>query len=172
MNMTAKRLDALRQAAQGEPAMLRVALDGLRDAETIRTQLQTELAKHFRAKESFDGLVARIKGVAIKNATRAATIAQTEKTRAMNGSRYGKAIEDYLQKYEQAVQQHGKRPELPTFQWIHTGIAKEPRREHMALSGQVRAVGEEFLPGLKYPGDPDAPASQTINCHCYVRRTG
>ena len=63
-----------------------------------------------------------------------------------------------------------KRPELPKFQWINPRTAKEPRHEHVAISGNVRPVGEEFLPSLRYPGDPQAPASQTINCHCYIRR--
>ena len=34
----------------------------------------------------------------------------------------------------------------------------------------LREVGEEFLPSLRYPGDPQAPPSQTIRCHCYLRR--
>lgn len=168
--MTARRLEALRQAAQTEPPMTRVALEGLGDAEEIRRQLQTELEKHFRAKEGFDGLLTRIQNVTQSSASRAARIAQTEKTRAVNGSRVGKAIGEYLAEYEDAKKRHAKRPELPRFQWVHTNAAREPRHRHIALSGTVREVGSEFLPGLKYPGDPDAPPSETINCHCYVRR--
>ena len=48
--------------------------------------------------------------------------------------------------------------------------AKEPREEHLAISGDVHEIGEEFLPSLRYPGDPQAPPSQTIRCHCYLRR--
>ena len=58
----------------------------------------------------------------------------------------------------------------PVFQWVNPLRAKEPRHMHVAISGSKRPVGEEFLPGLRYPGDPNAPASQTVNCHCYVRR--
>lgn len=168
--MTARRLEALRRVAEGEPSMTKVALDGLNDPEGIRRQLQTELERHIKAKESFSGLMERIQKVTAANASRAARIAQTEKTRAVNGSRVGKAIGEYLEAYEHARQRHQKRPELPRFQWVHTNAAREPRHIHIALSGTVREVGSEFLPGLKYPGDPDAPASETINCHCYVRR--
>lgn len=168
--MTEKRLEALRQMAQGEPPMTKVSLDGLGDRESIRRSLEVELEKHLRAKEGLDGLMGRIQKVTHFNASRAARIAQTEKTRAVNGSRVAQLINEYLPEYEKARRQHRKRPEPPRVQWIHTNAAKEPRRSHIHLSGTVKALGEEFLPGLKYPGDPDAPASETINCHCYVRR--
>lgn len=168
--MTARHLDNLRKMAEGESPFLQASLDGLADRAEIRRRLQTELEKHIRSKEGFDGLLDRIQKVTQYNASRAAAIAQTEKTRAVNGSRVSQAISDYLEQYEKARKQHRKRPALPRFQWVHTNAAKEPRRAHIAISGEIRAVGEEFLPGLKYPGDPDAPPSETIHCHCYVRR--
>lgn len=168
--MTADKLQELQRIAQGEPPMLKVALDGLGDKAAIRKALQVELEKSLRGKESLSDLMGRISKVTKANAARAARIAQTEKTRAVNGSRVGRALEEYLEAYEKAKAQHRKRPELPVFQWVHTNLAKEPRHSHIALSGETRPAGEDFLPGLKYPGDPDAPASETINCHCYVRR--
>jgi hypothetical protein len=168
--MTVRRLEAIAKAAETEPPMVQVALDGLSAKSEILAQLQTELEKHLRAKEGFQGLVNRIQKVTQFQADRAARIAQTEKTRAVNGGRYANAAREYLDKYAKAKQQHKKRPDLPRFRWVHTNAAKEPRRAHIDLSGQVREVGEDFLPGLKYPGDPDAPPSQTIYCHCYIRR--
>lgn len=168
--MTAKHLDALRRMASDEPPMTRAALDGLGDKEAVRKMLQVELEKHLRAKEGVNGLLSRIQKVTHYNASRASRIAQTEKTRAVNGSRVSQAIGEYLDAYEKASAQHRKRPELPLFQWVHTNAAREPRHGHIAISGDIRPVGEEFLPRLRYPGDPDAPASETINCHCYVRR--
>ena len=43
------------------------------------------------------------------------------------------------------------------------------RDTHIALNGKKALQGEPF-PGslLKYPGDPAAPASETINCHCVL----
>lgn len=168
--MTARQLDELRRIAEGESPFLKASLDGLSDRIEIRKRLQTEMEKHIRAKEGFDGLLDRIQKVTKYNASRAAAIAQTEKTRAVNGSRVGQAIREYLEEYGKARRQHRKRPALPRFQWVHTNAAKEPRQAHIGLSGSIRAVGDEFLPGLKYPGDPDAPPSETIHCHCYVRR--
>ena len=168
--MTPKKLERLREIAEGEAPFTKAALDGLGNRSEIRKQLQVELEKHIRAKEGMDGLLTRIQRVTQYNAARASAIAQTEKTRAVNGSRIGRIIGDYLDAYKQAKKAHKKRPEKPRVQWMHTNAAKEPRQSHIALNGEIREVGAEFLPGLKYPGDPDAPPSETIHCHCYVRQ--
>jgi hypothetical protein len=43
------------------------------------------------------------------------------------------------------------------------------------MNGQLRAFGEPFLSGngfeLAYPGDANAPGSETINCRCVVTTT-
>ncbi len=168
--MTRKKLADLAALAETEAPFTRMSLDNLGNKEIIRRQLQVEIEKHFRAKESASGLVERIRKVTGETMNRARAAAQTERTRALNGTRVSAAIRDYLEKYDKAVKGHRKRPELPVFQWVNPQTAKEPRHMHVAISGDKRPVGEEFLPSLRYPGDPNAPASQTVNCHCYVRR--
>lgn len=168
--MTRKKLADLADLAEQESPFTKLSLDNLGNEEIIRRQLQVEIEKHFRAKEGVQGLADRIRGVVGTTMERAKTIAQTERTRALNGARVSEAIRQYLADYDKAVKGHRKRPELPVFQWVNPLRAKEPRREHVRISGTKRPVGEEFLPGLHYPGDPNAPASQTVNCHCYVRR--
>lgn len=168
--MNQKRLAELAKLAEQETPFTKLSLDNLSNTEIIRRQLQVEIEKHFRAKEAASGLVERIHKVAGITLARAKTTAQTEKTRALNSTRISEAIRQYQADYDKAVKGHRKRPELPKFQWINPRTAKEPRHEHVAISGDVRPVGEEFLPSLRYPGDPQAPASQTVNCHCYIRR--
>lgn len=168
--MNRKRLNELARLAEQESPFTKLSLDNLGNPEIIRRQLQVEIEKHIRAKEASSGLVERIRKVAGVSLARAKATAQTEKTRALNGTRIAEAIRQYQKDYDKAVKGHRKRPELPKFQWINPRTAKEPRHEHVAISGSVRPVGEEFLPSLRYPGDPQAPASQTVNCHCYVRR--
>lgn len=164
------RLERSVDRARSMPSMTRVALDNMANPEHVRKALQAEFAKSVRFKESTDQLIARIQRVANVEASRAATIAQTEKTRAANSQRYADIANEYLRQYRKAVKDHKKRPDRPSLQWVDPRVAKVPRPRHVAISGQRRRVGEEFLPGLKYPGDPDAPASETINCHCYIRR--
>ena len=170
--MRAADLKWLEAIAKGELPMTKVALDGLSNASEIRRLLNAELEKHIRAKESMADFVKRIQRVGKFQAAKALAIAQTEKTRAVNGGRYAAAIDEYLPQYEKAKKNHRKRPAKPRFQWVHTNAAKEPRRHHIDISGAVREIGEEFLPGVLYPGDPNAPARETIHCHCYIRRYG
>lgn len=168
--MNRKRLAEIAELARTESPFTKMALDNLGNEEIIRRQLQVEIEKHFRAKEAASGLVERIRKVTGTTLARAKTAAQTERTRALNGTRISDAIQKYLTEYDRAAKGHRKRPEVPAFQWVNPRIAREPRQEHMAISGNVCEVGQEFLPGLRYPGDPHASASQTVNCHCYVRR--
>lgn len=168
--MNRKRLAELADLAVTETPFTKLSLDNLGNEESIRRRLEVEFEKHLRAKDGVSGLTDRIQKVMGETLTRAKTIAQTERTRALNGTRVSEAIRQYLTDYDKAVQGHRKRPEVPVFQWVNPLRAKEPRHMHVAISGDRREVGEEFLPGLRYPGDPNAPPSETVNCHCYVRR--
>lgn len=157
----ADELDRLAAQAESEAGFTRLSLDNLGSADVIRTQLQVALEKSLRGHEGVKGLETRIRSVMGENLARAKTIARTERTRTLSGNRIAEAIRDY---------QQGKEEEIPLFQWINPRTAKEPRHEHVAISGKILPAGQEFLPGLRYPGDPNAPPSQTINCHCYIRR--
>lgn len=56
-------------------------------------------------------------------------------------------------------------------EWRHSP-QDHPRLGHLAMNGQTVRVGEKFVtPGgveLRYPRDPDAPASETVSCACLV----
>lgn len=168
--MNRNELDALRLAAAREPPMTRVALDDIANPYSVRQDLQRAFRRSMDSHESTEQLLDRLQGVVDMSRSRARTIAQTERTRAQNGSRYAQAIEEYLAAYEKAVKNHRKRPEKPVFQWVNPRTAKEPRPHHVSVSGTKKPIGEQFLPNLRYPGDPQAPASEVINCHCYIRR--
>lgn len=169
--MTRRKLEALREMVSlPESPMARVSLDDLANPERIRKRLATDLEIHIRSKKGLGDLVNRIQKTARMDANRAKRIAVTEKTRSMNSARMQPAIEQYLKEYDKAVKGHRKRPDPPLFQWVHTNGAQEPRPRHIALSGTIRVIGEEFLPGVHFPGDPDGPAAEIISCHCYIRR--
>lgn len=167
--MTAKRLKELADMAIVPDPMSQVALDELMNPELIRQQLKTEFEKHLRAKESLEGLVARIQRVSGKSSSRARAIARTEKTRAVNGERFARIVNDYLDRMDKARKGHRRRPDRPLITWIDPRTAKTPRHEHVAISGRTIPVGEEFMHNLHYPGDPQAPIEQVVNCHCYIR---
>lgn len=54
-------------------------------------------------------------------------------------------------------------------QWWHAGHPARPRRNHLALHGQIQPVDKPFVIGslsMMYPRGPGAPASEIIRCGC------
>ena len=55
-----------------------------------------------------------------------------------------------------------------------TATDERVRPSHSFMHQQERPFGEPFVSGngnnLRFPGDPAAPASDTINCRCVVAR--
>ena len=93
---------------------------------------------------------------------RAETIARTEALRATHAALH----ETYLQFGESA----SVAVEELQRTWIATRDNRV-RRDHAAAYGQKRGLQERFLVGgwpMLHPGDPNAPASQTVNCRCAV----
>lgn len=97
-------------------------------------------------------------------AYRAEVIARTEALRALH------------QGTEEAVAQvldSGEVPESMVTRTWSTAGDERVRASHVAMDGQERGVGEDFVSGdgntLKFPGDPDAPASDVVNCRCMIQ---
>lgn len=94
--------------------------------------------------------------------SRGRTIAVTERGLAINAGRY--------EAWRQAADKMGfsLRDLLKT--WIHTGRAIEDRLDHIAVNGQtVRGLDTPFIVAgipMQHPHDPQAPASQVVNCRC------
>lgn len=168
--MTVRELRAFRDDMLSEDPFSRLALDEISDPAHVRKQLELELTKHLRAKEGIDKLAERIQRVAGINANRAKTTARTEKTRAQAGGRIKAILDPYFEAYDKAVKNHRKRPARPWWEWVEPMRAKQPRHDHISLSGRKVPVGEEFGFGLRCPGDTQAPIEQTANCHCYTRK--
>lgn len=56
-------------------------------------------------------------------------------------------------------------PFLMTKEWISTHDNRV-RHSHDLIDGQKRDLTEPFSNGLMFPGDPNGPAGETINCRC------
>ncbi len=64
------------------------------------------------------------------------------------------------------------RPEQIEAKWV-TASDERVRSSHVRLNGQVRMIGEVWEADggpLRYPGDPDGPASETTQCRCVLTR--
>lgn len=118
-------------------------------AEGLRQGLTTEdIAKNIEA---------RIKDV-FKEASksRAKTIARTEIGRAFTATR----LEAFKELGVENVQWLSSRDE----------VVRDSHDQHGGLDGTVVPLGQSFIAGidLKFPKDPNAPASETINCRCEI----
>jgi SPP1 gp7 family putative phage head morphogenesis protein len=54
-------------------------------------------------------------------------------------------------------------------QWL-AQLDNRVRHSHAAMDGQIVPMNADFVSGdgnrLRYPGDPYAPAGETVNCRC------
>jgi len=51
----------------------------------------------------------------------------------------------------------------------HTWVSSRDgnvRESHQFVDGQTVAVGDQFVNGLAFPGDPNGPSEQVVNCRC------
>lgn len=108
------------------------------------------------AGEGIDDIGARISHVFdVASSSRADMIARTETVSAYNGATelYGRVLgADVVGGQE----------------WIST-LDDRTRPDHADADGQRVAVGDSFSVGgedLAYPGDPDGPADEVVNCRC------
>ena len=120
-----------------------------------------------RIRQTFEGYTRRTGGEAPANLR---TIAETE-TRS--------AISDIKHQYVQRLQDknHGRVQVMK--RWIHHA-SSQPREGHIQMAGKTAGMDETFnVPDIRggrliqvtpmlHPHDPNAPASQVINCHCEI----
>lgn len=92
---------------------------------------------------------------------RSEVIARTEALRAVNEGSYNA--------FQQAYSTGTLDPTMVYRTW-NTALDERVRGSHRAMHGQERGANEPFTSGdgysLLYPGDPNAPGSETIQCRC------
>lgn len=93
---------------------------------------------------------------------RAETIARKETITALHTAQE--------QAMQQAINSGAVDQTTLTYIW-RTAHDDRVRETHRAMDGQVRKAGVPFTTGsgahLRYPGDPNGPAEETINCRCW-----
>jgi uncharacterized protein with gpF-like domain len=122
--------------------------------DEIHKEVEDTLAEGIDKQESLPDLTKRIKDkFAEIYKGRGKVVADTETAAAYSYSR------------NQAMRSAG----IQRKKWLHSPLAKEPRPEHIAMSGKIVPIDEPFPTGdppLMYPHDPNGAAADVINCHC------
>lgn len=143
---------------QGSSEALTRALRDKRFDRTIRAAVRAN--GRALTREQVDRMVERYEQRYLK--FRAETIAQTEALGAVH-----QGSEEAMQ---QAIDAGTIDPARLQSKWLHNARRKHFRKDHLFMHGQLRPWGVPFLSGsgvtLRYPGDPDAPASEVVRCGC------
>lgn len=160
VGLTARQVRAVRNyraLLQTDPA--EALSRELRDRRFDRTVRRSALDRRPLTTDQVDRMVNRYRQNYVRY--RAETIARTESLRAVNGGH----DEAYLQAEEAGVIRRDSTVRV----WTPASDARV-RDSHSAMRGQARGIREPFVSGagniLQYPGDPDAPPADTIQCRC------
>lgn len=132
----------------------------LRDKRSDRTVLAAAAANRKLPKEKIDLMVSRYADRWVKH--RAQVIGRTEAMRAVN--------QGNEETYRQAIAAGTIRAEQLSREW-RTRLDTRERKTHRFLNGQKRGWGEVWVTEngvLRYPGDPEAPGKETIQCRCAI----
>lgn len=116
------------------------------------------------SQEQIDTAVERYRTNAVH--WRAETIARTEASRNVHSGIHESLI--------QAVERGDIAAIEVRREWIHAGRGIHSRSSHSALDGTTVGLNEQFhVSGveMRWPGDPNAPASETANCRCTIAVT-
>ncbi len=152
---------ALERVGSGESGQMKAVDRALRDKRGDRQIIAAVKRGQRLPPDKIDWLVERYTARYIKH--RAEVIGRTEALRSVhqgNEELYRQAIADGTLKAEDIERA-----------W-RTRIDNRERDTHRALNGQTRKWGEAWQTpngALRYPGDPDAPAEEVIQCRCALQ---
>lgn len=142
-----------------QPPFSKIAFANLQTAPAMERRLRNEMRQAVLHGENQQKIVGRIRNVMGNSAYNARRIAQTERTRVQSQAR----ADTIREAAEAGVVMHKR--------WSTRMV--NSRDSHVALNGVEIPEGEKFHTiwgnALAYPGDPDAPAREVINC--FVKET-
>lgn len=141
-----------------QPVFAKIAYKHLGNNRTIRDALQREMAQAAILGESQDKIVRRIQRVTGQAEYQARRVAQTERNRIQSQAR------------AEALHEAAQLGVRVTKTWSTRMV--NSRDSHVALDGKTINEDESWHTiwgnDLRYPGDPNAPAREVINCHCVM----
>lgn len=145
--------DILKEFKDTGSPFYQIAIDTIKDKSNIKNKIEREITEGIMKGEDIEKLSNRVLGVINTNYSNAIKIARTEVTRLENLARYESMLE---------AQKKGLNIKK---QWIATKDQRTRDRHREAML-EIRDLDKRFSTECLYPGDPSAPANQTVNCRC------
>lgn len=141
-----------------QPVFSKIAYQHLGKNKVIRDALQSQMAQAAILGESQEKIIKRIQKVTGQAEYQARRVAQTERNRVQSQAR------------ADAMHEAAQAGVIVTKKW--SARMRNTRDSHAALNGVEIPENEKFRTiwgnELRYPGDPEAPASEVINCFCVL----
>ena len=142
-----------------QPVFSKIAYQHLGKNKVIRDSLQSQMAQAAILGESQEKIIKRIQKVTGQAEYQARRVAQTERNRVQSQAR------------ADAMHEAAQAGVIITKKW--SARMRNTRDSHAALNGVEIPENEKFRTiwgnELRYPGDPEAPAKEVINC--FVKET-
>lgn len=151
---------ALERVGVDDQAAQNALSRALRDGRGDKSVLAAARASRPIPKDKIDWMVTRYTERYVKH--RAEVIGRTEALRAVH--------QGNEESYRQAIEAGDIRADQIRREW-RTRLDGRERRTHMFLNGQTVGWGEPWVTengAIRYPGDPEAPARETIQCRCAI----
>lgn len=146
-----KAVEAVFTSAQSKYDIL--AFRNLKNRNLIMQKINNEIASVIISGGGVKELAKGIKKITGKTTRDSLRIARTQSTRVYNS---GRNI-GYEQAKKLGIEMQKK--------WVSTYDGRT-RNTHRHMQGEIVGIDDVFSNGLKFPGDPDGPAEEVINCRC------
>jgi hypothetical protein len=129
------------------------SVDTVRDLSWNRQLVGNQIRKGILLGESIDTIAERIMTVSGSNLAAATRTARTAVTAAESAGR----VDSYKRAESMGIDLEQE--------WLAT-LDGRTRHSHRQLDGERVKAGGKFSNGCRYPGDPNAPYAEIMNCRC------
>lgn len=123
------------------------------DVKGLKKSIAAEITRGIASGMSYADIARNISNVSKAPLSRAKTIARTEGHRIQQAS-------------TRDAQRFAKSKGVDVVKQWDATLDGKTRDSHRAVDGEIRELDEKFSNGLEYPGDPNGPAAEVINCRC------